>query len=80
MWSFAAVSVTACRDNPSSRTSGRPTAVVVAAGLILVREAGGHVTELNGGTDMLETGSVLASNGQLHRELREMLAKSGAKA
>ena len=41
----------------------------IAAGIILVREAGGYVTDRNGGQDMLSTGSVVAANDQLHRTL-----------
>jgi myo-inositol-1(or 4)-monophosphatase len=43
----------------------------VAAGAVLVREAGGLVTDLRGGTDWLFGGSVLATNGLLHEALRE---------
>ena len=38
----------------------------IAAGLILVREAGGFVTELDGGREMMDSGSVLAANYHLH--------------
>lgn len=48
----------------------------VAAGILLVREAGGFVSEIDGGNDMLYSGSMLASNGQIHAELRPILAKS----
>ena len=41
----------------------------VAAGAVLVREAGGLVTDLRGGGDWLFGGSVLASNGLLHEAL-----------
>ncbi len=37
----------------------------IAAGLILVREAGGYVTELTGKGSFFETGSILASNAKL---------------
>lgn len=45
----------------------------VCAGIVLVKEAGGYVTEIDGGTNMLVTGSVLAANDQLHRPLGVML-------
>lgn len=45
----------------------------VAAGIVLVQEARGLVTETNGGTDMLKTGSVLAANPQLHPQFRALL-------
>ncbi len=42
----------------------------VAAGALLVREAGGTVTDLAGGGDWLHGGQVLATNGALHEALR----------
>ncbi|MEO9971045.1 MAG: inositol monophosphatase family protein [Hyphomonadaceae bacterium] len=44
----------------------------VAAGIVLVREAGGVVTGLDG-SDMLETGSVLAGNEALHPKIEAAL-------
>lgn len=41
----------------------------VAAGLLLVREAGGKVTDFNESPNMLNSPSVLASNGRLHPAL-----------
>ncbi len=38
----------------------------MAAGLLLVREAGGMVAPLREGTDMLDSGAVVASNAALH--------------
>jgi myo-inositol-1(or 4)-monophosphatase len=49
----------------------------VAAGILLIREAGGFVTEVDGGNDPLGTGSVLAANPNLHAPLLEMLAVAG---
>jgi myo-inositol-1(or 4)-monophosphatase len=46
----------------------------VAAGVCLVREAGGRVTGIDGGADFLETGEVAATNGILHDRLLEALA------
>jgi myo-inositol-1(or 4)-monophosphatase len=40
----------------------------VAAGLLLVREAGGFVTDLDGGDAMLSTGHVVAGNETMNRE------------
>ena len=45
----------------------------IAAGIILVREAGGYVTDRAGGQDMLNDGSVVAANDQLHRTLLGMV-------
>ena len=45
----------------------------LAAGLLLVSEAGGKVTDLDGGEDVLGTGAVLASNLELHPLVLEKL-------
>jgi myo-inositol-1(or 4)-monophosphatase len=45
----------------------------MAAGLLLVREAGGFVTDLDGGEAMLENGEILAANDKLHRPLLSIL-------
>ncbi len=45
----------------------------VAAGILLVREAGGYATTLAGQNDILETGSVLAANPSLHELLGTLL-------
>jgi myo-inositol-1(or 4)-monophosphatase len=52
----------------------------IAAGILLVREAGGYVTELDGGRDMLASGSVLAANDHLHGEIARLLARRAAAA
>ena len=41
----------------------------MAAGIALVREAGGFVTDLDGGEAMLATGGIIAGNDAVHREL-----------
>jgi myo-inositol-1(or 4)-monophosphatase len=46
----------------------------MAAGLLLVLEAGGVVTDADGGPDPLATGSVCVANSQLHPLLLERLA------
>ena len=46
----------------------------LAAGIAIVREAGGIVTEVGGGADSMTSGDVLAANGHLHGLLREALA------
>ena len=38
----------------------------VAPGILLVREAGGVVTDLAGGDRMLETGDIAAATSELH--------------
>ena len=45
----------------------------VAAGILLVQEAGGCVTEMNGEPIHLVSPRLLASNGPLHREVSEIL-------
>jgi myo-inositol-1(or 4)-monophosphatase len=41
----------------------------VAAGLLMVREAGGFVTDLDGGDNMMAKGHIAAGNEAIHREL-----------
>ena len=48
----------------------------IAAGLIILREAGGTASEINLGERMLETGSILASNGRMHDAVSDMLRKA----
>jgi len=45
----------------------------IAAGILLVREAGGYVSEIAGGHHMLQSGSVLAGNDHLHLPLGSLL-------
>jgi len=47
----------------------------VAAGILLVREAGGFVSDKQGGQAMLETGSVIAGNEMVHQALLNHLKK-----
>ena len=49
----------------------------IAAGIVLVREAGGYVTDMAGGVSMLESGDVLAANDHLHQPLARLLDRSG---
>lgn len=49
----------------------------VAAGIVLLREAGGMVSDLNGGQNMLAGGSVLATNEHLHPQLLKLLKSVG---
>ncbi|HJO87275.1 MAG TPA: inositol monophosphatase family protein, partial [Rhodospirillales bacterium] len=49
----------------------------IAAGIVIVREAGGMVTELDGRDRMLESGSILAVNPNLYQELGQILKKAG---
>jgi myo-inositol-1(or 4)-monophosphatase len=45
----------------------------VAAGILLVREAGGVVTDLDGGSKMFESGTIVCSNEPLHPQLLKLL-------
>jgi len=50
----------------------------VAAGIVLVREAGGVVSDLSSGQDMLTNGHILASNGNLHGAMLKTLKAASA--
>ena len=45
----------------------------MAAGILLVREAGGFVSDLDGGSRALEVGHILAANETLHPQLLKLL-------
>jgi myo-inositol-1(or 4)-monophosphatase len=49
----------------------------VAAGALIVREAGGAVTDFDGGPFRLEGRRILATNGALHDPMRAVLAGAG---
>jgi myo-inositol-1(or 4)-monophosphatase len=48
----------------------------IAAGIVLVREAGGFVSDLDGNNEMLKSGDIIAANDQLHTSLSNILAKA----
>ena len=48
----------------------------MAAGILLVREAGGFVSTADGGDDPLGNGSILAGNEVMHRRLLEILRQA----
>lgn len=52
----------------------------MAAGILLVREAGGFVTGITGKPDMLNTGGIVAGNENAHRELRGVISEAMAAA
>jgi myo-inositol-1(or 4)-monophosphatase len=52
----------------------------VAAGLILVREAGGYITDLDGPDDPVASGDVIAGNESIHRDLLRALKEAGKPA
>jgi myo-inositol-1(or 4)-monophosphatase len=48
----------------------------IAAGILLIREAGGYVTDLNGRDDMFEHGHLCAGNETIQKALLERLRKA----
>lgn len=48
----------------------------IAAGILLIEEAGGLVTDFTGGSADLYKGEVLASNGAIHARMREVLLEA----
>ncbi|MDQ2859446.1 MAG: inositol monophosphatase [Pseudomonadota bacterium] len=49
----------------------------MAAGVLLVTEAGGRVTDADGGEDPLAAGSICAGNSEMHAALLERLRAAG---
>jgi len=45
----------------------------IAAGIVMIREAGGLVTDLNGSDKMLETGHIIGSNGALLKDVLSII-------
>ncbi|QRI62004.1 inositol monophosphatase [Shinella sp. PSBB067] len=45
----------------------------IAAGILLIREAGGYASDLEGGAAMFDTGTVVCGNEYIHKALREVL-------
>jgi len=48
----------------------------IAAGILLVREAGGYVTDFEGGQNMLKTGQLIVANDRLHGQLQRTLRRA----
>ncbi len=48
----------------------------IAAGVLLIQEAGGAVTDMQGGSDYFNTGDVIGGNGELYGQIREQIAES----
>lgn len=46
----------------------------LAAGIVIVREAGGFVSDADGGRNMLKSGSIVAGNQAVHRQLLKLVA------
>jgi len=52
----------------------------IAAGLVILREAGATVSDIEGGNTMMESGDILATNGRLHEDLYHLLAEAAKAA
>jgi myo-inositol-1(or 4)-monophosphatase len=52
----------------------------MAAGILLVREAGGFVSDLDGGEAILTKGNIAAGNDTMHRELLRLMKEAGKQA
>ena len=52
----------------------------LAAGIVLVREAGGFITDIEGGDRMLETGGVIAANSTMHKALLPFVSGASVKS
>ncbi len=48
----------------------------MAAGLLMVKEAGGYVSDAKGGEKIFETSSIIAGNEKIHGQLRALLRKA----
>ncbi|NPA71998.1 MAG: inositol monophosphatase, partial [Gammaproteobacteria bacterium] len=48
----------------------------IAAGTLLVQEAGGLATDFKGGDNFLESGNIMAANPKLFKEMAQTLAKT----
>ncbi|GLQ06311.1 inositol monophosphatase family protein [Sneathiella chinensis] len=51
----------------------------LAAGIVIVREAGGLVSQIDGGERMLEKGDILATNGGINQPMKDILRKARRK-
>jgi myo-inositol-1(or 4)-monophosphatase len=52
----------------------------VAAGALIVAEAGGQVTKMDGSPFSVREGEILASNGRIHAEMLEVIRRSEGSA
>jgi myo-inositol-1(or 4)-monophosphatase len=52
----------------------------IAAGILLVKEAGGYVSEFNNAPDILKTGNVVAANDHLHSPLGTLLRNAAKRS
>jgi myo-inositol-1(or 4)-monophosphatase len=52
----------------------------IAAGILLIREAGGFVSDLNGGAEIFDRGEIVAGNEAIHKALLSTLVKPVTKS
>lgn len=45
----------------------------MAAGIVILREAGGIATDMAGGADMLDTGGIVCGNSYIHKQMLDLL-------
>ncbi len=48
----------------------------MAAGILLVREAGGYISDIDGKQNMFKTGNILAGNESVHRDVLKLIKKT----
>ena len=48
----------------------------IAAGALIIKEAGGLATDFRGGNDFLESGNILAANPKLYKEMAQVIGKT----
>jgi myo-inositol-1(or 4)-monophosphatase len=58
-----------------ARILHKPKLVDLAAGVLIVEEAGGRVTDISGNKVTLDSGSIIATNGLIHQSLLDTLTK-----
>ena len=48
----------------------------IAGGALIVQEAGGQISDFKNGGDYLFSGQMVATNGLIHEEVREVLSSN----
>lgn len=49
----------------------------IAAGVLLIQEAGGIISDMDGGADYLQSGNVITANPRIHAEMHAQFAAAG---
>jgi fructose-1,6-bisphosphatase/inositol monophosphatase family enzyme len=76
----AALTYNPANDELFVAEHGKGAFLDLAAGMLLVREAGGFASDPDGGDAVLATGHIVAGNETMHRELLDLLKKAGKEA